>query len=69
MVYECEPDEIPAAVTSKQTKLPRGVVCKVVAAAEAVLPPHDIRREIAILKKIDHPNVSHSPPSSSLTFR
>ncbi|KAJ9126809.1 hypothetical protein QFC24_001842 [Naganishia onofrii] len=57
MVYECEPDEIPAAVTSKKTKLPRGVVCKVVAAAEAVLPPHDIRREIAILKKIDHPNV------------
>jgi hypothetical protein len=41
-------------------KIARAVVCKVVPASSAIMPPHDIRREIGILKKINHPNVSCS---------
>lgn len=58
MVYACAPDEVPAQVLEKDAHAHRAVVCKIVPSSYAILPPHDIRREISILKKIDHPNVS-----------
>lgn len=58
MVYACAPDEVPAQAFEKDAHTHRAVVCKIVPSSYAIMPPHDIRREISILKKIEHPNVS-----------